>query len=257
VRFRTRPPRASAQCSMASASSSTRCSSQARPVLVLLPLRELELEPRWPSSRRTPRCSTPCRRAGALAPDDPQRHLVRPAVEHEQHRPDRGTVDADIDAVEAGPRTAARSTCAIVDGGGQTHHTDLLANRWRSGRGQRTSGVDDDANGYVDDKYGWNAYNNNGSIPATRTHARGGIAARAATTRPVWPASTGRQADVRGGLDQHDLHGDQAYSYVLSSATCGCRPRAKGANVSRQLELRIDYANCASTTYKPWTTCTS
>jgi len=94
-----------------------------------------------------------------------------------------GTPDADIDAVEAWDLgTGSRDfVIAIVDGGAQTDHIDLLANRWQNDvEVNGASGVDDDLNGYVDDLYGWNAYNDTGSIPLDShgTHVAGIAGAR-------------------------------------------------------------------------------
>ncbi|MCX7744876.1 MAG: S8 family serine peptidase [Flavobacteriales bacterium] len=98
-----------------------------------------------------------------------------------------GTVDADIDAVEAwnittGGLTALGDTIvvAVIDGGCQINHPDLQANIFRNYNEIPGNGVDDDNNGYIDDINGWNAYNNNGTIPSDQhgTHVSGIIGAR-------------------------------------------------------------------------------
>ncbi len=81
-----------------------------------------------------------------------------------------GTVDADIDATDAwtithGGLTVLGDTIvvAVVDGGTDLNHQDLdFKHNWDEIPG---NGIDDDNNGYVDDVVGWNAYNNNGSVP--------------------------------------------------------------------------------------------
>lgn len=98
-----------------------------------------------------------------------------------------GTADADIDAVEAWDITTGGSTVqgdsivvAVIDGGFQMNHPDLVANYFKNyAEINGTTGVDDDNNGYVDDLYGWNAYNNNGTIPSDQhgTHVSGIIGA--------------------------------------------------------------------------------
>ena len=76
----------------------------------------------------------------------------------------------------------------IVDEGIQYNHPDLAANVWKNpGEYGKKYRVDDDANGYVDDIYGWNAINNNGTIyNATYddhgTHVAGTIGAVANST---------------------------------------------------------------------------
>ena len=72
-----------------------------------------------------------------------------------------GTVDADIDATEAWDVTTgdAAVTVGILDTGVDYTHSDLAPNIWanpgESGEGRETNGVDDDANGLVDDWHGW------------------------------------------------------------------------------------------------------
>lgn len=80
-----------------------------------------------------------------------------------------GTVDADIDAPEAwniatGGLTATGDSIvvAIVDGGFYLTHPDLKF--WINYAEIPNNNIDDDNNGYIDDYYGWNAINNNGTI---------------------------------------------------------------------------------------------
>ena len=51
---------------------------------------------------------------------------------------------------------------AVVDTGVDYTHPDLQANMWRNPGEIAGNGVDDDANGYVDDVFGMNAVNNSG-----------------------------------------------------------------------------------------------
>ncbi len=95
-----------------------------------------------------------------------------------------GVEDADIDAPEAWGITTSGTTVlgdtivvAIVDGGVDTTHEDLFM--WRNYAEIPNNEIDDDGNGYVDDFWGWNAYDHNGSIPAYDhgTHVAGTAAA--------------------------------------------------------------------------------
>lgn len=86
-----------------------------------------------------------------------------------------GTVDADIDAIEAWNLTTSGLTAAgdtivaaVIDGGFYLNHTDLSF--WKNWYEIPSNGIDDDANGYIDDVNGWNAYNNNGNVTASGTH---------------------------------------------------------------------------------------
>lgn len=67
-----------------------------------------------------------------------------------------GTADADIDAPEAwDTRTDASTTIVgVVDTGVDYTHSDLSANMWKNPGEIAGNGIDDDANGYVDDVYG-------------------------------------------------------------------------------------------------------
>jgi hypothetical protein len=96
-----------------------------------------------------------------------------------------GIIDADIDAPEAwqlctGGITTAGDTVvmAVVDGGFSTAHEDLSF--WRNYAEIPGNSLDDDNNGYIDDVYGWNAYNNNGTITSSQhgTHVSGTVAAK-------------------------------------------------------------------------------
>lgn len=98
-----------------------------------------------------------------------------------------GTPDADIDAPEAwnittGGVTAAGDTIvvAVIDAGFQLNHPDLQQNYFRNYQEIAGNGIDDDGNGYIDDVRGWDAYNNDGSVPSDNhgTHVAGIIGAQ-------------------------------------------------------------------------------
>ncbi len=170
-----------------------------------------------------------------------------------------GTVDADIDAPEAWDLgTGSRDfVIAIVDGGAQHNHPDLVANRWQNdAEVNGTNGVDDDGNGYVDDRYGWNAYNNNGSIPSDShgTHVAGIAGARGNNNTGVagvnWDCELMHIAGASGSTSTVLA----AYNYALVMRDLYVQSGGtSGANVvAINSSFGIDYANCNSATYQPW-----
>ncbi|MEW6731385.1 MAG: S8 family serine peptidase [Acidobacteriota bacterium] len=94
-----------------------------------------------------------------------------------------GVSDADIDAPEAWNTTVGSDdvVVGVVDTGIDYNHQDLQANMWVNTGEIPGNGVDDDANGYIDDIYGWNAIANNGNPFDDNnhgTHVSGTIGAR-------------------------------------------------------------------------------
>lgn len=70
----------------------------------------------------------------------------------------------------------------VIDEGIQFSHPDLLANIWKNPDEKEGNRKDDDNNGYKDDIYGWNSYNDNGITYDSRyddhgTHVAGTIGA--------------------------------------------------------------------------------
>jgi subtilisin family serine protease len=68
---------------------------------------------------------------------------------------------------------------AVVDGGVDVEHLDLVNNIWVNNGEIAANGIDDDGNGYIDDVNGWNAYSNIGDIDPDDhgTHVSGTIGA--------------------------------------------------------------------------------
>ena len=93
-----------------------------------------------------------------------------------------GIVDKDIDAPEAwDQQTGSKDVLVgVVDTGVDRSHQDLSANMWENPNEIAGNGIDDDNNGFVDDVYGWDFYdddNNPDDGGSHGTHCAGTIGA--------------------------------------------------------------------------------
>ena len=93
-----------------------------------------------------------------------------------------GTPGADINLFNAWKKqmSADNVIVAIIDGGVDITHPDLIGNLWiNEAELNGTTGVDDDGNGYVDDIYGYNFVYDSGNISGHHhgTHVAGTVAA--------------------------------------------------------------------------------
>ncbi|HEX2786798.1 MAG TPA: S8 family serine peptidase [Ignavibacteria bacterium] len=133
-----------------------------------------------------------------------------------------GTPDADIDAPEAwaiatGGQTVFNDTvvCADVDDGFFLTHQD--GSYWKNTREIPSNGIDDDANGYVDDYDGWSAYTNSGVITSAShgTHTSGTIGAVGNNNQGVTGVNWKVKVMAVQGSSGTEATVVKAYGYVL------------------------------------------
>ncbi|MCL0062528.1 S8 family serine peptidase, partial [Thermodesulfovibrionales bacterium] len=109
-----------------------------------------------------------------------------------------GTPDADIDAPEAWEITTGLSDViiAVIDTGVNYLHPELVGNMWvNTAELTGVAGVDDDGNGFTDDIWGWDFFDNDNDpmdFHGHGTHVAGTIAAQgnnlAGITGVMWDA---------------------------------------------------------------------
>lgn len=170
-----------------------------------------------------------------------------------------GTPDADIDAPEAWSLgTGSKNfVVAVVDGGCDLSHNDLASNLYvNQAEATGTPGVDDDANGYVDDRNGWNAYSSNGSIPADfhGTHVSGIAGARGNNNIGVAGVNWNVTLMPVAGASSLTSTVLEAYGYCLDQKTLWLSSGgARGANVvATNSSFGIDFADCNAFPYTQW-----
>ncbi|MGB0985192.1 MAG: S8 family serine peptidase, partial [Saprospiraceae bacterium] len=136
-----------------------------------------------------------------------------------------GTIGADIDAdsawdISTGGLTALGDTIVvcIIDGGIDLNHNDLTPNRWINYAEIPNNGIDDDNNGFIDDRLGWNTAGDNDNIGGSShgTAVAGIIGAKGNNGIGVagvnWDV---KLMIVRGGTGQ-EAEVLEAYSYPLN-----------------------------------------
>lgn len=145
---------------------------------------------------------------------------------------------------------------AVVDGGVDLKHPDLMANLWVNKGEIAGNKIDDDGNGFVDDINGWNAYNNSGAVASNShgTHVAGTIGA---------VGDNGLHgAGVNWNVKIMAINGSSgststvlaAYGYVLKQKQLWLQSGGtKGANVvATNSSFGVDYGDCSSSEYASW-----
>jgi len=147
---------------------------------------------------------------------------------------------------------------AIVDGGFDINHPDLINNVWVNKGEIAANKIDDDKNGYVDDINGWDVENDNGTIQVEDhgTHVAGTIGAQGNNgidgTGVNWNIKIMYVSAGYALADTATTMG--AYGYILKQKQLWIQSGGKqGANVvSVNSSFGIDRGDCSSSEYAAW-----
>ncbi|MHC4265924.1 MAG: S8 family serine peptidase, partial [Planctomycetota bacterium] len=160
-----------------------------------------------------------------------------------------GIADADIDAPQAWDITTGDSDIiiAVIDSGVDYLHPDLADNMWVNKKEKKgRPGVDDDRNGYIDDIYGYDFYQNDGDpsdAAGHGTHCAGIIAAvgnnALGTTGVNWKCRimSCRFLSALGGGNTADAI--EAINYAVSNGAKILNNSWGGGQYSASLEAAI------------------
>jgi len=108
---------------------------------------------------------------GAATPNDPRwtdlwgLHNTGQSGFASNGTPQLGVADTDVDAPEAWATSEGGGVVvAVIDSGTDIAHPDLIDAIWTNPGETPGNGVDDDANGFIDDVNGWDFCNNNATV---------------------------------------------------------------------------------------------
>lgn len=155
-------------------------------------------------------------------------------------------------------RSGNEIVIAVVDGGFQINHPDLVNNKWINKGEIPGNNIDDDGNGYIDDVDGWDVENNNGNVQIDYhgTHVAGTMGAQGNNaidgTGVNWKIKI---MYVSAGYSLGDTDTAlSAYEYIRKQKELWIQTGGKkGANVvAINSSFGIDKGDCKSQEYKQW-----
>ncbi|NMC35673.1 S8 family serine peptidase [Candidatus Beckwithbacteria bacterium] len=141
-------------------------------------------------------------------------------------------------------QASSSAVMAIIDTGIDLSHEDLQANLWINHNEVDNNGIDDDGNGYIDDIYGWNSYNDTNDIRDDVGHGTAVYSVAAATANNnlgiVGMAWTGKvmviKANYPGSSTFNTSSILKAIAYASSFPEVKVINLSLGATVSNQAE---------------------
>ena len=145
---------------------------------------------------------------------------------------------------------------AVVDGGFDLTHEDLRENIWVNKNEIPNNGKDDDGNGFIDDMYGWNAFNNSGNITSDMhgTHVMGTVGARGGNGRGVSGVNQNIKLMAVQGASGTTATVAKAYGYVIEQKKLWFQTKGqRGANiVATNSSFGVDNADCKTGEFPVW-----
>lgn len=179
----------------------------------------------------------------------------------------KSVAGADINLFEAWKTETGKPNVivAIVDGGIDVTHEDLVDNLWINEGEIPGNGIDDDGNGYIDDVYGWNFVSNKSEITLDEaghgTHVAGtvaacnnnGIGVGGVAGGDGTPGSGARLMSCQKFEDDLGVTAEEAYVYsanngaVISQNSWGYTYPGPGylpSSIKTAIDYFIKYAGC-------------
>lgn len=145
---------------------------------------------------------------------------------------------------------------AVVDGGVDLTHEDLVNNIWINSKEIPGDGIDNDQNGYVDDINGWNAFTNTGAVASDMhgTHVSGILGAVGNNGKGIAGVNWNVGIMAVNGASGTTSIVLKAYGYVYRQKKLWLDTNgAKGAKVvATNSSFGVDYGDCNSSEYSAW-----
>lgn len=145
---------------------------------------------------------------------------------------------------------------AVVDGGFDLTHEDLRENIWVNRGEIPNNGKDDDNNGFIDDTYGWNAFNNSGNITSDMhgTHVMGTVGAKGGNGRGVTGVNWNVKIMAVQGASGTTATVAKAYGYIIEQKKLWFQSKGqRGANiVATNSSFGVDNADCKKGEFPVW-----